>query len=198
MSDATGSVRTYRLFHGKRLAMGLRGEPGVLVSTSTLPPLPGAAPVTHPFATATFHVAECEGELGALLREASDLHAFLDAAERSGYAVEAVEDRTAPLPPAAGGSDAASEGVDRLIVVGRAHFAQLRTDPVLNVIELPDGLGVCLVHAVRGGGKIYVAPDESALFAGSAVDFETGLDAFRDGARTPLEKFDNNGSGTQG
>ncbi|OEJ21710.1 hypothetical protein AS594_38060 [Streptomyces agglomeratus] len=102
------------------------------------------------------------------------------------------------MQPAASGSDAASEGVDQLIVVGRAHFAQLRTDPVLNVIELPDGLGVCLVHAVRGGGKIYVAPDESALFAGSAVDFETGLDAFRDGARTPLEKFDNNGSGTQG
>lgn len=143
-------------------------------------------------------MAECEGELGALLREASDLHAFLDAAERSGYAVEAVEDRTAPLPSAADGSDAASEGVDRLIVVGRAYFAQLRTDPVLNVVELPDGLGVCLVHAVRGGGKIYVAPDESALFAGSAVDFETGLDAFRDGARTQFEKFDNNGSGTQG
>lgn len=155
-------------------------------------------PVTHPFATATFHLAEYEGELGALLREASDLHAFLDAAERSGYAVEAVEDRTAPLPAAVGGSGAASDGVDRLIEVGRAHFAQLRTDPVLNVIELPDGLGVCLVHAVRGGGKIYVAPDESALFAGSAVDFDTGLDAFRDGARTPLGTFGDHGSGTQG
>ncbi|MFJ8746153.1 hypothetical protein ACIRL2_43195 [Embleya sp. NPDC127516] len=198
MSDPTGSARTYRLFYGRRLAMGIRGEPGVLVSTSTPPPVPGAAPVTHPFAAGTFHVAECEGELGALLHAASDLHAFLDAARRCGYAVEAVEDRKAPLAPAAGGSDAASEGVDRLIVVGRAHFAQLRTDPVLNVVELPDGLGVCLVHAVRGGGKIYVAPDESALFAGSAVDFETGLDAFRDGARTPLEKFDINGGGTPG
>ncbi|MFE9860945.1 hypothetical protein [Streptomyces sp. NPDC005780] len=198
MSDATGSVRTYRIFHGKRLAMELRGEPGLVVSTSTLPPLPGVAPVTHPFATAKFHVAECEGELGALLREASDLHAFLDAAERSDYAVEAVEDRTAPSPPPAGGSDTASEGVDRLVAVGRAHFAQLTTDPVLNVIELPDGLGVCLVHAVRGGGKIYVAPDESALFVGSAVDFETGFEAFRDGVRTPLEKFGYKGSGTQG
>lgn len=178
--------------------MVLKGEPGVLDSTSPPSPLPRAAPVTHPFATATFHLAEYEGELGALLREASDLHAFLDAAERSGYAVEAVEDRTAPLPAAVGGSGAASDGVDRLIEVGRAHFAQLRTDPVLNVIELPDGLGVCLVHAVRGGGKIYVAPDESALFAGSAVDFDTGLDAFRDGARTPLGTFGDHGSGTQG
>lgn len=49
------------------------------------------------------------------------------------------------------------------------------------------------MNAVRGGGKIYVAPDESVLFVGSAVDFEAGLGAFRDGVRTPLEKFDLNG-----
>ncbi|QAY74905.1 hypothetical protein ET445_07095 [Agromyces protaetiae] len=76
-----------------------------------------------------------------------------------------------------------------MVDVGRALFAKLTENPTLNVIELPDGLGVCLVHAVRGGGKIYVAPDESALFVGSAVDFEAGLGAFRDGVRTPLEKF---------
>lgn len=79
---------------------------------------------------------------------------------------------------------------ERLIEVGKALFAKLTTDPVLNIIELPDGIGVCLVHAVRGGGKIYVAPDESVLFVGSAVDFDAGLGAFRDGVRTPLEKFD--------
>ncbi|WP_162256668.1 T6SS immunity protein Tdi1 domain-containing protein [Agromyces sp. Soil535] len=84
---------------------------------------------------------------------------------------------------------------ERLIEVGRSLFAKLATDPVLNVIELPDGLGVCLVHAVRGGGKIYVAPDESVLFVGSAVDFDAGLGAFRDGVRTPREKFDLSGGG---
>ncbi|MEU5979108.1 hypothetical protein [Streptomyces sp. NPDC047315] len=73
----------------------------------------------------------------------------------------------------------------RLIAVGRARFAEFAADPVLDVVVLPDDLGVCLVHAVRGGGKIYVAPDESALFVGSAVDFDAGLEAFRDGARTP-------------
>ncbi|WP_350349144.1 T6SS immunity protein Tdi1 domain-containing protein [Agromyces sp. G08B096] len=77
-----------------------------------------------------------------------------------------------------------------LVEFGRSLFAKLADDPKLNIIELPDGLGVCLVHAARGGGKIYVAPDRSVLFVGSAVDFEAGLGAFRDGVRTPLEKFD--------
>ncbi|NYV72865.1 hypothetical protein [Streptomyces sp. UH6] len=77
----------------------------------------------------------------------------------------------------------------RLATVGRTLFARLAADPVLRVVALPDGLGVCLVHTVRGGGKIYVAPDETALFVGSAVDFQAGLAAFRDGARTPPEKF---------
>ena len=99
-------------------------------------------------------------------------------------------------PVADGGETAEAGSTERLIEVGRALFAKLTTDPVLNIIELPDGLGVCLVHAVRGGGKIYVAPDESALFVGSAVDFDAGLGAFRDGVRTPLEKFDLSGGGT--
>ncbi|MFJ7258324.1 hypothetical protein ACIQWV_38845 [Streptomyces sp. NPDC098085] len=41
--------------------------------------------MTHPFATAGFHLAEAEGELGALLRESSDIDAFLEAADRAGY-----------------------------------------------------------------------------------------------------------------
>ncbi|MGW7331434.1 hypothetical protein ACWGIU_23180 [Streptomyces sp. NPDC054840] len=69
--------------------------------------------------------------------------------------------------------------------MGRSLFATVTIDPVLNIVELPDGLGVCLVHAVRGGGKIYVAPDESALFVSSGIAFDAGLDAFRDGVRTP-------------
>ncbi|WP_174887062.1 hypothetical protein [Streptomyces abyssomicinicus] len=77
----------------------------------------------------------------------------------------------------------------RLVTVGRALFARLTDDPVLRAVELPDGLGVCLVHTVRGGGKLYVAHDETALFVSSAVDFQVGLAAFRDGARTPPEKF---------
>ncbi|GAB3157058.1 hypothetical protein GCM10027290_56520 [Micromonospora sonneratiae] len=55
-----------------------------------------------------------------------------------------------------------------------------------NVIELPNNLGVAVVHAVRGGGKVYVAPDESVLFVPSAQDFKTGLTAFREGQRSNL------------
>lgn len=72
----------------------------------------------------------------------------------------------------------------RLTEVGRALFAGIAPDAPLEVVPLPGELGVCLVHTVRGGGKVYVAPDETVLFAGSAIDFEQGLEAFRGGART--------------
>lgn len=81
---------------------------------------------------------------------------------------------------------------DQLIGVGRALFAKLVDNAQLNVIDLPDALGVCLVHTMRGGGKIYVATDKSVLFVGSAVDFDAGLTAFRNGARTDPEKFNLN------
>lgn len=45
------------------------------------------------------------------------------------------------------------------------------------------------MHAARGGGKIYIAPDESVLFVGSVMDYEAGLAAFQAGTRTPPEKF---------
>lgn len=90
MNDASPTVRSYRILRGERLALEIRGEPGALVSTSVPPPPPGTPPVTHPFATASFRMAETEGELGALLRQASDLDTFLGAAERAGYRIESV------------------------------------------------------------------------------------------------------------
>ncbi|WP_405435227.1 hypothetical protein OG373_01125 [Streptomyces avidinii] len=194
MSGAPEAARSYRLLRGGRVALEIRGEPGPLVSTSHPPPLPGVPPVTHSFATATFQLAESEGDLGALLRGSSDLDAFLEAAGRTGYVVESIEPAHAQLrrllPAPAARSAGVTGGSARLVTVGRSLFAMFTTDPVVNVIELPDGLGVCLVHAVRGGGKIYVAPDESALFVGSAVDFDAGLGRFRDGVRTPIEELD--------
>ncbi|WP_139416354.1 hypothetical protein [Agromyces laixinhei] len=80
--------RRYKVFAGDQLALDLRGESGLLVSTSAPPPLPGVAPVTHPFATAVFRMAENEGELGELLREAADLDSFLDLVRARGYRVE--------------------------------------------------------------------------------------------------------------
>jgi hypothetical protein len=82
----------YRVFAGDRLALELRGEGGILVSTSTPPPPPGAPPVTHPFATATFYMSVNEGELGSLLRGAADLDSFLDSVRALGYRVESVHE----------------------------------------------------------------------------------------------------------
>lgn len=84
-------------------------------------------------------------------------------------------------------------GEQPLVDVGRARFAILDPDAQPTVIELPDGFGICLVYEVRGGGKLYVAPDETVLFVGSATDFETGLTAFRGGARTPRDVEDAGG-----
>ncbi|MEV3869673.1 hypothetical protein ACSMX9_29360 [Streptomyces sp. LE64] len=86
-----------------------------------------------------------------------------------------------PRPPA----DALDE--DRLVEIGRALFVGRAEAPALTTVRLPEGLGICLVHAVRGGGKVYVAPDGSVLFVGSALDFDAGLATFRAGARTLRE-----------
>jgi hypothetical protein len=77
-----------------------------------------------------------------------------------------------------------------LVDQGRRLFEILAPGATLNTIVLDDGAGICMTHAVRGGGKIYVAPDLSVLFVASALDFEQGLAAFQAGRRTPLEKFD--------
>lgn len=77
----------------------------------------------------------------------------------------------------------------RLSAVARRYFATLAPDAELRDILLDDGAGVCVVHQARGGGSIFVAPDESVLFVGSAMDFDAGLAAFMAGTRTPPEKF---------
>ena len=74
---------------------------------------------------------------------------------------------------------------ERLAQVGRALFDELSPDAKLSLVALPNELGICLIDSSRGGGKIYVATDESVLFVGSALDF----DAFRQGLRTAPTDF---------
>ena len=87
MTGAPGTARPFTVWHGDQLAMRGRAEAGVLASTSGPPPLPGTPPVTHPFATVTFFLAETEGQLGALLRSATELDGFLEAVAAAGYRV---------------------------------------------------------------------------------------------------------------
>ncbi|MDO9454719.1 hypothetical protein [Nocardioides sp.] len=82
------SAPAYRVYRDDELVLDVADEPGILVSTSAPPPLPGQGPVTHAFATASFYSATTEGELGALLRGAASMDAFLDAVREAGYRVE--------------------------------------------------------------------------------------------------------------
>ncbi|AZK98027.1 MULTISPECIES: hypothetical protein [Streptomyces] len=69
--------------------------------------------------------------------------------------------------------------------IGKAVLGTDARGPEPDVVVLPNGAGVCVVQPVRGGGKVYVAHDETVLFVPSSMDFATGLAAFLDGARTP-------------
>jgi hypothetical protein len=77
----------------------------------------------------------------------------------------------------------------RLIEVGTELFRRIQPDADLGFRLLPEDDAVVVVHRVRGGGSVYVAADESALFAASAVAPHVALEAFRGGKRTPKEKF---------
>lgn len=78
----------------------------------------------------------------------------------------------------------------RLTRVAAALFAELGIDGVLTARELPGGLGVSVWPAgVRGAGTILVGCDESVLFVASATSPDAGLAAFRQGRRTPVERF---------
>lgn len=88
-----------------------------------------------------------------------------------------------------GGSQDESRDNEQLVTVAERYFAQLVPGAELRSVPLENGAGVCVVHATRGCGMIYGAPDERALFVGSAEDFDAGLAAFLAGTRTPPEKF---------
>ena len=75
----------------------------------------------------------------------------------------------------------------RLIDVGIDLFRRLAPDAELGFWLLPADDAAMVYHGVRGGGSIYVAPDESVLFAASAVSPDVALEAFR-GASAPRRR----------
>ncbi|PSL38510.1 hypothetical protein CLV49_2135 [Labedella gwakjiensis] len=131
----------------------------------------------------------------AELRGRSDDDAVEEFLERLDAAGIDETDLTRPAAGDAGPSAVGDElppvapDIDRLTAVATGYFALLAPNAELRTIPLENGAGICVVHTVRGGGKIYVAPDESVLFVGSALDFDAGLAAFLAGTRTPPEKF---------
>jgi len=88
-----------------------------------------------------------------------------------------------------GGEQAVTPEQQRLIGWGTELFRRIAPDAELRYNLLPDDEAVVVYHAVRGGGSIYVAPDETVLFAASAAPPHEALEVFRTGRRTPIEQF---------
>ncbi|GAA4771494.1 hypothetical protein [Microbacterium gilvum] len=83
-----------------------------------------------------------------------------------------------------------SAAEQRLIEVGVGYWRRMvAADAPLGVQLLPEDDAVVVSHAVRGGGRIYVAPDETVLFAASSAPPHEALEVFRSGRRTPPEQF---------
>lgn len=79
----------------------------------------------------------------------------------------------------------AEERYPELEAYGRELFGRMPGGGgELSAIPLPDGKGVCVFQAGRGGGKFYIAPDRSVMFSPSAESFEQGLAAFDGGERS--------------
>lgn len=61
-------------------------------------------------------------------------------------------------------------------------------DVALAATPLPGG-SVVVVERMKGGGQLYVAPDRTVLYVGSAVSEKKADALFARGRRTPLSSF---------
>ncbi|MEU3448883.1 hypothetical protein AB0H29_16955 [Streptomyces thermolilacinus] len=87
-------------------------------------------------------------------------------------------------------TDQATPDQRRLIDVGVGYWRRMvPQDAPLAVELLPEDGAVVVSHAVRGGGRIYVATDESVLFAASGAPPHEAIEVFRSGRRTPPGQF---------
>ena len=69
----------YRVYENDRLVLEVVDHPGLLISATAPPPLPGQPLVTHPFASAVAYVPEQEEVLRRKLDESSNIDEFLAA-----------------------------------------------------------------------------------------------------------------------
>lgn len=103
--------------------------------------------------------------------------------------------RSQPAPPpepqdGSEADDAPTPEQQRLIDIGVGHWRRMvPEDAPLAYALLPKDDAVVVAHTVRGGGRIYVALDGSALFAGSGAPPHEALEEFRSGRRTSPEHF---------
>ncbi len=90
-SHATTNPRRFKVYKGDVLELEIVDRPGLLMSNSAPPPVPGSPPPPlHPFLSATAFVATDEGELRKLLDASSSLEEFLGKLRAKGLRVEEV------------------------------------------------------------------------------------------------------------
>ena len=77
----------------------------------------------------------------------------------------------------------------RLITMGTELLHRVWPGVELTTYALPSDDAVVLVQPVRGGVTLYVAADESVLFAASSLSPHTSLEMFRSGRRTDPAEF---------
>ncbi|MGW1191192.1 hypothetical protein [Streptomyces sp. NPDC002559] len=93
-------------------------------------------------------------------------------------------------PSKTAGHAALTPRQQRLADLGRTLMRRMAgADAPLAVTPLPEDDAVLVAHTVRGGGRVYVAADETVLFAGSAAPPHEAIEVFRSGRRTPPEHF---------
>lgn len=77
----------------------------------------------------------------------------------------------------------------RLIAVGTELIHRLWPGIELNAFALPSDGAIVLVQPARGGVTLYVAADESVMFAASSLEPGAALELFRSGKRTDKAEF---------
>ena len=80
-------AKRYDVYSGEELVLEIEDAPGVLVSTSAPPPVPGSEPPAHPFLTGTAYVATEEHHLRELLEQSSSTSDYIQRLESDGYRV---------------------------------------------------------------------------------------------------------------
>lgn len=101
----------------------------------------------------------------------------------------ATQAASAPPAPALILDDELDETETALAEYGAELLRRVAGQVDLRAARLDDGLGVRVVHPVRGGGALYVAPDRTVLFTASGVGPAQGLEWFREGRRMDASRF---------
>lgn len=132
-----------------------------------------------------YEAAVSADELSDLREERRVVDLSAETSQRVDVGVAATEG--APSGPVA--LDNPTSAQQRLVAVGTELLHRLWPGIELNAFALPSDGAVVLVQPARGGVTLYVAADESVMFAASSLEPGAALELFRSGKRTDKAEF---------